>query len=318
MTRRETAMGPGAEFDAIREMLRRWGPRAQGIGDDAALLDVPPGHHLAVSTDSTVENVHFRRGWLTPHEIAYRATVAALSDLAAMAATPMGLVSALAIPRDWRGQLSEIAEGIGEAAEEFATPIVGGNVTGGALLTITITVLGSVEHALPRSGVQPGDTLYVTGQLGASGAALRALEKGDNPAPEHRSRFARPTPRIKEARWLAANGARAAIDVSDGLLSELTHLAAASGVRIQLVAEGVPLAEGVSVSDALQSGEEYELLVAGPALDSARFARELGVPLAAVGIARAPAAGEGPGVDNARAGKDARVAPARGHDHFSS
>jgi thiamine-monophosphate kinase len=235
-----------------------------------------------------------------------------------MAAMPIGLVSALAIPRDWRGQLSEIAEGIGEAAEEFATPIVGGNVTGGALLTITITVLGSVERALPRSGVQPGDTLYVTGELGASGAALRALEKGDTPIPAHRSRFARPRPRIKEARWLAANGARAAIDVSDGLLAELTHLAAASGVRIQLKPEGIPLAQGVSLADALQSGEEYELLVAGPSLDSARFARELGVPLAPVAVARALAAGERPGVDSARAARDARVAPARGHDHFSS
>ena len=308
-------MGPGAEFDAIREMLRRWGPRAQGIGDDAALLDVPPGHHLAVSTDSTVENVHFRRGWLTPHEIAYRATVAALSDLAAMAATPIGLVSALAIPRDWRGQLSEIAEGIGEAAEEFSAPIVGGNVTGGSLLTITVTVLGSVERALPRSGVQPGDTLYVTGRLGACGAALRALEKGQRPLPEHRARFARPTPRIKEARWLATNGARAAIDVSDGLLAELTHLAAASRVRIQLMPESVPRAEGVSLADALQSGEEYELLVGGASIDSARFERELGVPLTPVATARAPEGGEQPGVDSARG---SRVAPPRGHDHFSS
>ena len=318
MRPRETAMGPGAEFDAIRAMLRRWGPHAQGIGDDAALLDVPAGEHLAVSTDSSVENVHFKRGWLTPHEIAYRATVAALSDLAAMAATPLGLVSALAIPRDWRGQLPEIAEGIGEAAAEFATPIVGGNVTGGALLTITITVLGSVALALPRSGVAPGDSLYVTGRLGASGAALRALEKGERPAPEHRARFARPTPRIREARWLAANGARAAIDISDGLLAELAHLAAASSLRIELDSAKVPLAGGVSIADALQSGEEYELLVAGSALDAARFERELGLPLTAVATARALRAGELPGVGGAFVPRGARVAPEGGHDHFSS
>ena len=101
MTLRDTPLGPGPEFDAIREMLRRWGPRAAGIGDDAALLDIPPGQQLAVSTDSSVEDVHFRRGWLIPREIGYRATVAALSDLAAMAAMPTGLVSALAVPNAW-------------------------------------------------------------------------------------------------------------------------------------------------------------------------------------------------------------------------
>ena len=318
MKRRDTAMGPGAEFDAIREMLRRWGPRAQGIGDDAALLDVPAGEHLAVSTDSTVEDVHFRRGWLTPHEIAYRATVAALSDLAAMAASPLGLVSALAIPRDWRSQLPEIAEGIGEAAAQFATPIVGGNVTGGALLTITVTVLGSVSRALPRSGVAAGDTLYVTGRLGASGAALAAFEKGVRPSPAHRARFARPTPRIREARWLAAHGARAAIDISDGLLAELSHLAAASQVWIALDTASVPLFEEVSIADALKSGEEYELLVAGSGLDVAHFEKELGVPLTAVATARALAPGEQPGVGGTAPTKGRRVAPKSGHDHFSS
>ena len=318
MRPRETAMGPGAEFDAIREMLRRWGPIAQGIGDDAALLDVPAGEHLAVSTDSTVENVHFKRGWLTPHEIAYRATVAALSDLAAMAATPLGLVCALAIPRDWRGQLPELAEGIGEAATEFSSPIVGGNVTGGALLTITITVLGSVARALPRSGVEPGDTLYITGRLGGSGAALRALEKGERPTPEHRARFARPTPRLREARWLAAHGARAAIDISDGILAELAHLAAASGLRIDLDADRVPLSEGVTKADSLQSGEEYELLVAGANLDTKRFELELALPLTAVATARALTPGEEPGVGGAFVRRGARVAPESGHDHFSS
>jgi thiamine-monophosphate kinase len=316
--KRDTQMGPGAEFDAIREMLRRWGPRAQGIGDDAALLDVPPGEHLAVSTDSSVENVHFRRGWLTPHEIAYRATVAALSDLAAMAATPLALVSALAIPRDWRSQLPEIADGIGEAAEEFATPIVGGNVTGGELLTITVTVLGSVTRPLPRSGVSPGDALYVTGRLGASGAALAAFEKGERPSPEHRARFARPTPRIGEARWLAGAGARAAIDISDGLLAELGHLAAASGVRIELDPSRIPLAEGVRAADALKSGEEYELLVAGSNLDVVAFERELGLPLTAIATARALTKGEEPGVDGMRGTKGARVARGGGHDHLSS
>ena len=313
MTLRDTPLGPGPEFDAIREMLRRWGPRARGIGDDAALLDIPAGEQLAVSTDSSVEGVHFRRGWLTPHEIGYRATVAALSDLAAMAAAPVGLVSAIALPNDWQPSLHEITDGIGEAAERYLTPIVGGNITRGAQLSLTITVLGAVATALPRSGVRAGDTLYVTGELGGSAAALRRLLAGETPDPAHRARFARPAPRLRPARWLAAKGARAAIDVSDGLLAELAHLAAASGVRIALDDNAVPVAAGATLDEALRGGEEYELVVAGDALDTAAFARENDLSLTAIGVARAVAPGESPGVD-----VGGRVAPERGHDHLSS
>ena len=317
----EIAMGPGPEFDAIREMLRRWGPRARGIGDDAALLDVPPGQHLAVSIDASVEEVHFRRDWLTAHEIGYRSTVAALSDLAAMAAAPLGLVSALAIPASWRAELHEIAEGIGEAAEEFGVPIVGGNMTAGERLTLTVTVLGAVSRPLPRSGVRAGDTVYVTGALGGSGAALSALLAGRVPEPAHRARFARPVPRLAEARWLAEHGARAAIDVSDGLGAELGHLAAASGVRIDVNAAAVPVADAVDAGMALASGEEYELVVAGPALDTVAFAAAFSLPLTAIGSARATRPGESAGVTlvgiAASTAGAPRVAREQGHDHFS-
>ncbi|HEX2779626.1 MAG TPA: thiamine-phosphate kinase [Gemmatimonadaceae bacterium] len=316
MTLRDTPLGPGAEFDAIREMLRRWGPRARGIGDDAALLDVPAGQQLAVSTDSSVEDVHFRRGWLEPPEIGYRATVAALSDLAAVGATPLGLVCALAIPEDWRAALHDLTDGVGEAASRYETPIVGGNITRGAKLSLTVTVLGAVEHPLPRSGVRPGDVLYVTGTLGASGAALDALVAGRAPSPAQRERFARPIPRIAEARWLATHGATAAIDVSDGLLAELAHLAAASGVRLELDAARVPVAEGVARERALRSGEEYELVVASRKLDAAAFVAAHGVALTPIGRATAPHGGGSPSVEIV--GEGARVANERGHDHLSS
>ena len=106
-------LGDGAEFDAIREMLAQWGDRAHGIGDDAAVLDVPPGEQLVTSTDASVEGVHFKRDWLSPVEIGGRATAAALSDLAAMAATPLGLLLALGVPDDWREELPELAGGVG-------------------------------------------------------------------------------------------------------------------------------------------------------------------------------------------------------------
>jgi thiamine-monophosphate kinase len=315
MTLRETPLGPGPEFDAIREMLRRWGPRAAGIGDDAALLDIPPGQQLAVSTDSSVEDVHFRRGWLSPSEIGYRATVAALSDLAAMAASPCGLVIALAVPNAWQPSLHEITDGIGEAAAAFHALIVGGNITRGAQLSLTITVLGSVASPLLRSGVSGGDTLYVTGTLGASSAALRSLLAGDVARDAHRARFTRPVPRLAEAKWLAAHGATAAIDVSDGLLAELAHLAAASGVRIALDERVVPIASGATLSDALHGGEEYELVVAGRRIDARAFEIEHGLSLTAIGVARALDAGGEPGVDVSEGG---RVARGGGHDHLSS
>jgi len=119
-------LGPGAEFDAIRTLLAAWGPRARGIGDDGAVLDVPPGSKLVVSTDTTVEHVHFRREWLTPEGIGWRATMAALSDLAAMAAAPLGVLLALTVPTAWREALTPIAHGIGEAAAHGDIPIVGG------------------------------------------------------------------------------------------------------------------------------------------------------------------------------------------------
>ncbi|HET7457812.1 MAG TPA: AIR synthase related protein, partial [Gemmatimonadaceae bacterium] len=106
--RAPVALGAGREFDAIRELARRWGTLAPSLGDDCAVLDVPAGARLCLSTDASVEGVHFRRGWLTPREIGYRATAAALSDLAAAAATPLGVLLAIAVPDAWRAQLDEI------------------------------------------------------------------------------------------------------------------------------------------------------------------------------------------------------------------
>ena len=119
----EHALGPGAEFDAVRALVRGWGALAEGIGDDAAVLEVPRGERLVVSTDASVENVHFRRAWLSPREIGARATTGALSDLAAMGATPLGIVVALVVPYAWRADLEALAEGIGDAVRDAGTRI---------------------------------------------------------------------------------------------------------------------------------------------------------------------------------------------------
>ena len=304
-------LGPGNEFDAIREMIQRWGPRASGIGDDAAVVDIPAGHRLVISTDASIENQHFRRGWLSPREIGYRSTASALSDLAAMAAQPIGLLVAVSAPVSWRASLAEIAEGIGEAASACGATILGGDTSAGSELNLTITVLGIATRALGRQGARPGDRLYVTGELGASISALRVLQRGGTPTPEHFQRFARPTARIREAQWLAANGATAAIDISDGVLADISHLAAAGNVRMHVEVDSLPVSHGVDPRHAAQSGEEYELAVAAPdSLDRGAFEREFGIRLTAVGEV---VDGE-PGL-----GATFRGAPldlTKGYDHF--
>jgi thiamine-monophosphate kinase len=279
-------MGDGAEFDAIRRLLAVWETTAVGIGDDAAIVDIPAGERLVVSTDASVENVHFRRAWLSAEEIGARATAAALSDLAAMAATPRGLLLALALPDDWRAELDALARGVGRVASATGCPIVGGNITRAAELSLTLTVLGSAVRPLERAGAVVGDDVYLTGTLGGPGNALRSWLAGGMPSPKDRARFASPMPRLHEARWLAAHGAHAAIDISDGLLGDLAHLSRASNVSIIIDERMVPCVSGVSLGDACVSGEEYELLIAMPndaRVDTAAFEREFRLPITRIG-----------------------------------
>jgi thiamine-monophosphate kinase len=308
------ALGAGREFDAIRALLARWGALAQGIGDDAALLDVPAGHRLVVSTDVSVEHVHFRGEWLTPRQVGYRATAAALSDLAAMGARPLGVLSALTVPREWREHLEDLGEGIADAAAIAGCPIVGGDLSGGAHLALAITVLGSVRDVLRRDGARPGDLVYVTGRLGGAGSALRSLMSGDAVLPDALERFARPVPRLAEARWLLRRGATSAVDVSDGLAADLGHVAAASRARITIDLERVPVFTGVTPIAAVASGEEYEIAVSASApLDTQDFERCFGLPLTEVGRVESVAeAGEVVLIE-----RGARVDLPRGHDHFT-
>ena len=303
-------LGPGREFDLVRTLLAEWGKAAQRIGDDAAILDVPAGERLVVSTDTSVEGVHFRRDWLNSFEIGYRSTAAALSDLAAMAARPLGVLIALTLPDDNKQAAREIATGIREGASAVMCPIIGGDLSAGKSLSLTITALGSAARPLTRSGAKAGQRVYVTGRLGGPAAAVRAWRAGKQPSEGERARFACPVPRIDAAIGLSERGATSGIDISDGLAADLAHIAAASKVAIELDAELIPRFDGVSPAQAVASGEEYEVVVTAPTLDVRQFTEEFGLELTDIGrVVAGPA-----GVTLREAGH--RISTPAGFDHF--
>ena len=303
-------LGPGKEFDLVRTLVAEWGKSAQQIGDDAAIVQVPAGEQLVVTTDTSVDGVHFRHEWLNHFEIGYRATAAALSDLAAMAARPLGIVIALTLPDADRHEARALATGIREGASAVLCPIVGGDLSSGKILSLTITALGSIAHPLSRAGAKPGQRVYVTGCLGGPAAAVRAWRAGREPNARDRARFANPIPRIEPAIGLAQRGATSAIDISDGLIGDLGHIAAASKVCIEIDVDRIPHVEGVSSIDAANSGEEYEVVVTAPEVDVGQFSEEFGLDLTDIGRVVAGS----PGVELLQNGKKIWAPP--GFDHF--
>jgi thiamine-monophosphate kinase len=305
-------MGPGAEFDLVRAIVARLGTNASGVGSDCAAIRLPSGATLLTSVDMTVEGVHFRPDWLSPREIGYRAAMSAWSDLAPSGGTPIGAMLAIAVPAHWASKVVDIAEGVGEASRIAGAPIVGGDTTNSATLVISISVFGAATRPVDRSGARIGDHVYVTGTLGGPGAAVRSWTRGEPVDAATRERFARPKARLDEGRWLATRGVSAAIDVSDGLIGDLQHVAAASSARLIIDLDRVPRWPGTTPMEAASSGEEYEVAFTTPgAIDTTAFAQEFGIPVTQIGRV---AAGS-PEVEAHLNG--VRVDPPSGYDHFS-
>ena len=313
-------LGPGAEFDRLRAIFARMGSAAQGLGDDTALLRLG-GTTLAVSTDLSLEGVHFHTAWLSFTEIGWRATAAALSDLAAEGAKPVGVLVSLGVP-EGRGKreggsgddAAEIMAGVAAAAKHVGAKVLGGDLVRSERYIVDVCVLGTAVRPVRRSGARAGDGIWVTGELGGVARALEAFRSRTAPEGALRERFSRPIPRIAAGRWLARRGARAMIDISDGLAADAGHVAAASGVALEIELERIPCWSGMTPRDALASGEEYELLVALPGGfrdRSARgFTRATGLTLTRIGRCA-----KGTGVRLTEAGR-AVPAPA-GFDHFA-
>jgi thiamine-monophosphate kinase len=268
-------LGPGPEFDRVRAILAALGDAGAPSGDDAALLSVG-SKTLAVSTDLSIEGTHFLTDWLSFEEIGWRSAAAALSDLAAVGATPLGVLVALGVPADASdGDVAAVMRGVGQVTLEVDAKVLGGDLSKAPAWTVAVTVIGEVVKPATRAGGKPGDLLYVTGELGGAHAALQSWlgGKGQPVHPEARERFAHPLPRIAAGRALSAS-ATAMMDLSDGLASDAFHIAAASncGAVIELdalpvAASAIALMKGVWEDAALfaaEGGEDYELLVALP------------------------------------------------------
>jgi thiamine-monophosphate kinase len=320
----ETPLGPGPEFDRIRSISQALGEIAVGLGGDCALVEMG-GRTLALSIDASIEGVHFRRAWLTPAEIGWRAAAAALSDLAAIGAEPCGVLAALTVPRTEPPEVSvELMRGVGAVCRSVGARVLGGDLNAADALAVTLTVLGWVDRPIGRRGARPGDAIWVTGALGGARAALAAWHRALEPDPAARAAFARPEPRVAAGRWLAALGAGAMIDLSDGLAGDAGHLAAAGEVDLELDLDRLPLGPGVEAAAAREGedprlfaaagGEDYELLATLPAeCDPARPPASLGpAPLA---LTRIGTVGSGEGtVRLLRAGRPVRL---QGFDHFA-
>ncbi len=299
------------------------GPVRLGIGDDCAILRPRSGHEIVVTTDLFLEQVHFRRDWHTPEVAGHRCLARGLSDLAAMGAAPIAAFLSMALPPELAGDwVKRFLAGLLRLARAHGVPLAGGDTApapgrppgrrspnaqhvGQALFAADIVLVGSVPRgkALLRSAAHPGDAVYVTGSLGGAAAELALLAA----APEKFARRVRasaghphlfPQPRLAVGAWLSRRSGRrlgAAIDLSDGLSTDLTHLCEESGVTAELDAAVIPLHPLAARAPralelALHGGEDYELLFTAP--PNRRIPGVIkGVPVHRIGTIRPPAGG---------------------------
>ncbi|MEM7416554.1 MAG: thiamine-phosphate kinase [Gemmatimonadota bacterium] len=319
---RTVRLGRGGEFDLIRRLAEEGSlpPEVMiGPGDDGAVL----AGGWVVSTDLSIEGVHFERAWITNEEVGFRAAAAAVSDLAAMAADPVGLLVSCAAAPNGEVDVEAVQTGIRALAQSVGACVIGGDLSRSpGPLILDVVAIGRADWPVQRDGAEPGDHVWVTGRLGGAAAAVRAWTSGAAPSATARAAFARPSPRVAEARCLVEQEAvDAMIDLSDGLAGDAAHIAAASGVSITLEATRLPIGEGleglgrdVALDLALHGGEDYELcFVTDPgAVDADGFRARFGVEVTRVGTV-----GEGEGVWLVDDEGPARRLERGGFDHWA-
>ena len=250
-----------------------------GIGDDTAVLKGKEGYSYLFTTDTLVENVHFKWKFSSPSQIGWKALAVNISDIAAMGGYPLFALVTLGIPISTLfSTIKQVYEGILNLSSKLNMEISGGDVVRSPTFFISISILGEVEsgRAILRSGAKPGDSLYLTGDIGAAACGLLCFNQKDNVLEPSIRKFLEekwltPFPRVKEAREIVAKGfATAMIDTSDGLSSDLYHILEESKVGAQIWEKSLPIAPETRESSlklkkspveiALQGGEDYELL----------------------------------------------------------
>jgi thiamine-monophosphate kinase len=276
-----------------RSPLPKNGMVVTGIGDDCAVLRLPPGRDLLTTTDFSLENVHFRRAWHPAESVGHRCLVRGLSDIAAMGGEPLAAFLSLAapakLPQAW---IDGFMRGLLKLAREFGVTLAGGDTAESpAGILADILVLGSVAKgkAVLRSGARPGDRIYVTGSLGGSAAALDLLFSKRKLEPKQFPKHFFPQPRIPQGQFLRArNIASSMIDISDGLSTDLNHICEESGVGAEIWANAIPRAtigkndQPVELKFALHGGDDYELLFTSR--PGRRVPSEIsGVPITSIG-----------------------------------
>src|ERR1700676_347485 len=287
VAKREKPTRPDGELELLRRIRLfagsgRGGVRL-GIGDDCALLPANPGEEIAVTTDLSIDGRHFRLGWHPPESIGHRTLARGLSDLAAMGARPLASFVSLGLPHELtvaRGRqkpwVARFYDGLLALADAHKTPLAGGDLAESAVVLADIVLVGAVPRgrALLRSGARPGDAIFITGTLGGASAGLAefdalALKQAAARQPIKIAKklapilqpHLYPRPRVPQGLWLQRRGlASAAIDISDGLSTDLTHLCEESEVGAEVEAASLPIAPGATLDQALHGGEDYELL----------------------------------------------------------
>lgn len=286
---------PVAEKALIAAIRDRAGSRQRGvvagIGDDCAVLQIPAGHEVLVTTDFSLEGVHFRREWHPAASVGHRSLARGLSDIAAMGGSPVAAFLSLALPRRLpQAWVDEFVKGLLRLSSRCRVPLAGGDTAESASgVQADIVVVGSVPRgkAILRSRARPGDRIYVTGELGEAAAVLDQLFSGRKLRPADHPRHFYPEPRVELGRILREkNVASAMIDLSDGLSTDLSHICEESGVSAEIEAASLPAAKlgGKLVAPrfVLHGGEDYELLFT--AHESKRVPpRIAGVPIREIG-----------------------------------
>jgi len=247
-----------------------------GIGDDCAVLRLPPRHEVLVTTDFSLEGVHFRREWHSPEVVGHRCLTRGLSDIAAMGGRPLAAFLSLALPRSLpQSWPDRFLAGLLRLADKFQMSLAGGDVAqspSGILADIVVVGSAPTVRAVTRLGAALGDRIYVTGALGGSAAALKLLFAGRKLRPQDYPQHFSPQPRLAVGEFLQrCRLASAMIDISDGLSTDLSHICEESGVGAEIHADAIPLArigkppKAVDLESALHGGDDYELLFTAPA-----------------------------------------------------